>query len=221
MANSRFLLLIISLISLVGCTRPFRNATVDCAFIHDSPLRTLKYESQSALETEQFLTDIFREVARPITYHEYRVAENDMADYETFEWETEGNQYEVVLVKSKPIYTKIDLNGTITVRQAIDCLGEPESYLAYVMVHDLVVFELWYPKKGITLHNNFANEPDFRINEVTVMENVIYSKPTINSHEVKNDLLFVTLPTAQEREQALLKPWTNEWNDIVIEYFVE
>lgn len=220
MPTARLFLLIVSLISIVGCTLPFASPTADCLFIHDSPLRDIGYENQSALETEQFLVNAFPEMPSAITYNEYRVAENDMADYEMFQWKREGSQYEVVLVEDRAIYAEVEFNGTITIEQITRCLGKPEYYLAYVMVHNLVVFELWYPAQGITLHNNFVYEPDFRINEATTMERIFYSKVTTDPNEVKNDLSFVSLPTVHEREQALLKPWTDDWNDIVIESFL-
>ena len=114
---------------------------------------------------------------------------------------------------------------TPTLAQALNCLGSPESYAAYLeQQHELTgfVLMLWYLERGFVLmHDSLSQRKSPPADLSALRIEFLYVVPPGTSEQmIPNVFLLGYLPVAQDWWQCVLRPWPGSLGVTEVESFL-
>lgn len=217
MMRSSAIFLVIAVL-LLACSSFLKNESLDCEDISNFTATHLELESLRFRDANDWINSKFT-VSGNIMRDTYPGTEGGYT--EVISWWTDSKRYNAYFIKGKIASLRRDLQlYDLNVDALIDCVGEPDRYLAYrapMGEHLLFVYELWYPSKGWVFRGQLSGGATNHPIHLTPETKVTYLEVT-HSSKIE-EIATLTSPTSANAQTRLeiLRDWTPEWENMVYE----
>lgn len=139
-----------------------------------------------------------------------------------FVWQANGFQYSAALEEGEFTWLRIDKKGggKIGMQDIFACFGDPESYRA---LHGLAIdagdyqeLDLFFPDIGILAHG-YRHYSSNSHSTMSIKENFPILYLRVTSPGTMEELLKQVYGETAPYEYGAIRPWPNDWENIVID----
>ncbi len=204
----------------LGLPQTQPNNTISCNDIDDRELTQQLFEVTTTQEIENLLDELLGTPNIPIAESEF--TENPSYS-KIVQWEVNDKKYGLYFREEEVvrIHSNIELTGA-DVSSMLRCFGEPDYYYA-VYQQDIesrvIVFSLWYLDEGMVVSTSKQSRNDTppALDVTMIVKTVDYVQGNNLEDIVTDAILYGTDDEVRQRWLNNLKPWTQTWEELIVD----